>query len=234
MFKRKLRLTAVFLFGRRLRLTPPKELKRRNEERQRKEGTVPLHDTIPGLDDILKLRRKPAKTETREARVIRNRAFTFLVEHVFGCVAGRKREWDALKSCTKVSDTNLTRSDEAFAVLLLENMWDQYVVPNGEDGKNPTQPKKGRYTSAGSNRRHGGWSKEGIERFNDLAKLVARNRLEDWADTVEGEVMKDLRSRLDQTDGTERKKRKRKETSSDNAAPVRPVYEKDLDSCCDP
>ncbi len=75
-------------------------------------------------------------------------------------------------------------------MLLLENMWDQYVVPNGKDGgKNPTQPKKGWYTSAGLNRRHSGWSKEGIERFNDLAKLVAQNHLEDWVDTVEGEVI---------------------------------------------
>jgi len=72
-------------------------------------------------------------------------------------------------------------SDEAFALLLLENYWESWSTKNVEEYKtevtfdeSTNQKKKrkatwGKYTSgAWGSKRFGGWSKDGLLRFNQL------------------------------------------------------------------
>ena len=90
-----------------------------------------------------------------------------------------------MKTATKDSEL-LCSSSEAFALLLLENHWerwiDLYIISKGEifqrgksvlgDYETDIPPK---YTRGGSKTVRGigkGWTKEGIERFNELYLMV--------------------------------------------------------------
>lgn len=94
-----------------------------------------------------------------------------------------------------------TISDEAFTLLLLENHWDEWSNKNVEDYKkeapydaknNKTvkrKPTKGKYTSEGIGAKlYGGWSNEGLLRFNALYDLVTENR-KTYGDKVEKELL---------------------------------------------
>ena len=94
-----------------------------------------------------------------------------------------------MKTATKDSEL-LCSSSEAFALLLLENHWerwiDLYIISKGEifqrgksvlgDYETDIPPK---YTRGGSKTVRGigkGWTKEGIERFNELYLTVKNDR----------------------------------------------------------
>ena len=94
-----------------------------------------------------------------------------------------------MKTATKDSEL-LCSSSEAFALLLLENHWerwiDLYIISKGEifqrgksvlgDYETDIPPK---YTRGGSKTVRGigkGWTKEGIERFNELYLMVKNDR----------------------------------------------------------
>lgn len=103
---------------------------------------------VPSLERILKLR------EDEDA-------FEFLVNHIFGCVYGR-RAWNVLKTNREASK-ELSISDEAFAIVVLENNWNVLTE---------TDPKKAKlkYTV------EDGWSRAGVARFNKLYELVMADR----------------------------------------------------------
>ena len=109
------------------------------------------------------------------------------------CVV-KKSVFDHQVSVAKNDSTLCTVSDEAFALLLLENSWkrwvDIYRLQKGE-----VTPKRGqkrrefesdvptKYTKGGiiydktvKNNDPKGWSAEGIERFNELYDMVKKDR----------------------------------------------------------
>jgi len=100
-----------------------------------------------------------------------------------------------------------TVSDEAFVLLVLENIWDDMMKVSIDDYYRPKKRKKhhdnenddstsattnrdtnqvrnpvitGQWTSAWrGSRRYGGWSPEGLNRFNQLVKMVTQDRVSD-------------------------------------------------------
>ena len=82
-----------------------------------------------------------------------------------------------------------TNSDEAFALLVLENGWDEWIKIDAHEhffskrGLNEEKTRKvvggGRYTAeAKGSIRFGGWKEEGVLRFNELCKIVKKDQAE--------------------------------------------------------
>jgi hypothetical protein len=107
---------------------------------------------------------------------------TFLF-HCVVAIAGVDRTIPILENWNETSKINeiVTPSDEAFALTLLVNYWDQFLanwdksVPARfrdrklEKGTSPT----------GKRKMQGGWSAEGMALFNELYNLVKKNRAEE-------------------------------------------------------
>ena len=106
---------------------------------------------------------------------------------------GRKTFWKDIVTSVKADQDVTTVSNEAFALLVLENNWERWIdLFNNSRCQNPPvkgrkrislSDKKPKYTRGGilyssnSNRDDGkGWSNEGIERFNELFDLVRKDR----------------------------------------------------------
>jgi len=85
-----------------------------------------------------------------------------------------------------------TESDEAFAMLLLENNakdYKQMVVLKRKLTRKEAMPK---YTKdSNMTEKFKGWSKKGIKRYNDLIKVVKRNRLTTHSKNMEVELKGD-------------------------------------------
>jgi len=125
------------------------------------------------------------------------------------------------KNCAKLPISEMaTISDEAFTLLLLENYWEGWSTKNLDEYKSEVtidettnQKKKrkatwGKFTSgAWGSRRFGGWSKEGLIRFNQLYSQVEEDRKKDNA----AEVEEQYRLRC-----VNSKSKKRKRASHDN------------------
>ena len=124
-----------------------------------------------GMDDFLSLRENP--------EVMRYFCDNFLLQ-----VVG-KVQWRDGVTKFKVRDL-ATATDEAFALLVLENIWDVWTelpveklkkAPIGDDGKRVVRP--GKYTNKWqSAKRFEGWEAEGLERMNELVEMVRENRNE--------------------------------------------------------
>ena len=91
-----------------------------------------------------------------------------------------------------LSDMKITPSDEAFALLCCKNMWDKW---NADNNATMSHHDRGKYTSSGTNRKYGGWSKQGLQQFNELFWEAIINRSKKWAPTVEGTVMDKFRKK---------------------------------------
>lgn len=186
-----------------------------------------MHMHEPDFEAMLLLRVKPAKKETRAQQDKRLHALIFCIEYLFPKVVGSKN-WRQ-KMCTMpLSLTGLTASDEAFAITCYDNMKEIWQAPqpatpaarvNG--GSTPLKTySRGKYTSQGSNRKYGGWSKRGIEFYNERFDYVVKTRAKKWAQGVETEAMEALRERyykhasLD--DIRKSKTRKRKKLGDDD------------------
>lgn len=129
------------------------------------------------------------------------------------CVVGRGLYKKRLSSRPRHEARLFTASDEAFLLLVLENAWDRWVdiyetdAP-GRQGEGWGSSKKARrwqhlsdektlYTSGGirysetvSIRKTNGWTPEGIDRYNELFRIVKRDRekrpglFRSWVDSV--------------------------------------------------
>jgi hypothetical protein len=137
-------------------------------------------EAMPALDELLKLRQEPLWDQDDKGRIVNNDGFIFLVSFMFGSLIG-KRQWNKDKFTERVSQ-EMTTSDEAFVLLVLENNWD---ILNDVD--NAEAKFTGRTIT--TNRRNDGWSNEGISRYNDLVKFVKKNRKREYSRNVEVGVM---------------------------------------------
>ena len=86
------------------------------------------------------------------------------------------------KSCNLVLSKYATVSDEAFALLSLENNFDTWI-DMGLTGNSKTSKVPRKYTNGGNSlgkvatsQHNKGWSNEGLHRFNELFGLVEMNR----------------------------------------------------------
>jgi hypothetical protein len=135
---------------------------------------------MPTLGELGMLREEPEWDPQDDGRMVNNKGFVFLVEFMYGCLIG-KRSWKKGKYVRKASD-QMTVSDEAFVLLVLDNYWD---ILNGEESADPKYTGKHSTT----NRRNDGWSNEGITVYNHLQVFVKKNRSEVFALEVEEGVM---------------------------------------------
>jgi len=125
-----------------------------------------------------------------------NDAYYKFFDEMLSQVVGRtvwKRD-TVLKPVRKIA----TCSDEAFAILLIENSFDAWmkqaeekITPNGHIGINPIdqgnyQSGKTKYTANGAGtKKDKGWSEEGLIRYNELCEMVWMNRQEDHSKEFE-------------------------------------------------
>ncbi len=125
--------------------------------------------SFPTLEDFLSLRTKP--------EIMKIFAGTFL-SCVVGRVAFRR------KSANVELQEFVTKTDEAFALLCIENIYDRFVkidintwyAPH-QEGKRKRNCKSGKYTEdAHKAHRYGGWNQKGMSRFNELCKIVELDR----------------------------------------------------------
>ena len=154
--------------------------------------------------------------------------------HFIKCITKKTRYEERLKAFKAGSGGDIcTVSDEAFALLLLENSWDRWwdlyhkdpatLLPrrggggrHQEDGNPVVSNVMTKYTTGGykyenageGSRNKKGWSKEGVLRYNQLYDLVETDRAANQAN-----FMAFLRYHL-ATDGT-------------NKGPKKPVPPKD-------
>ena len=151
----------------------------------------------------------------------RPEAYLVFYKHFIKCVT-KKTVYESNIQRAKTYDDVCSVSDEALALLLLENSWDRWMDLHQQDpnallpkrgrqqqgltSKIPTKYTKGGYkyendedTSTTGNRK--GWSREGITRYNELFELVAADRaahpdfLRLFLDDVRGEHKKTIDKR---------------------------------------
>jgi hypothetical protein len=126
-------------------------------------------DKLPAAADLMKLRQD------------KHGAYTFFAEHIINCVSGKKN-WKQKQFETSMREGS-TATDEAFAILLLENGRDKWeAMARSENGKSTEPTKYTRTKKEGGTRKYEGWSDEGLERFNELLGLVQSDRRHhaDW------------------------------------------------------
>lgn len=95
------------------------------------------------------------------------KGYFYFFDNFLECVSG-KRGWGKVKAVHLVSDY-CSISDEAFTLLALENNWRRW--------SSKEKRGKGVYTaSMQGNKMFEGWSEEGLQRYNELYRLVKENR----------------------------------------------------------
>lgn len=148
-------------------------------------------ETVIPLEDFLE------KRKNTDAMIYFCNAF-------LSCVVGKKL-WNSSVSTMPMSRI-ASPSDEAFGYLIVENLYDAWKLQKekennpdyaerktggglGEDGRR--QPILGKYTKSKYKRagKFGGWSREGLERFNELYLEVQEDR-KDNGDLFEREFGK--------------------------------------------
>jgi hypothetical protein len=100
----------------------------------------------------------------------------------------------------------MTTSSEAFAVLCLENYYDniQDIASNEATIRKPLWTNKG----LGA-KRNQGWSREGLKKFAEYCKAVEKNRSNINLVKIDTKYWKDRQARIDKN---EERKRKREDT----------------------
>ena len=165
-----------------------------NAELLRQNQEVPIHLDLPRLCDILKMRQKPVGDKFDQEEI--QQAFTFLVEHLLGHVIG-KSDWDTTKCFHPVSD-KVTISDEAYTLLLCENVYEKWMQMKPPQAGQKLTVVKGKYTdpeNGATNEKFKGWTADGIQRYNQLYQDVQRNRNQQWAEEVETTALQDFQGR---------------------------------------
>ena len=119
------------------------------------------------LEDIMCLRKN------------QNDGYFFFYDCILRCVVA-KMKWKHLVRRNLPIDTLITVSDEAFALLVLENGWEKWTELHKDKttDKKARKKKKSLYTNdvREGNSSFDGWKPEGLDRFNMLVYKVIRDR----------------------------------------------------------
>eukprot|EP00978_Attheya_sp_CCMP212_P010043 scaffold24040_cov56-Attheya_sp.AAC.2 len=142
------------------------------------------------LEELLQLREELLWDQNDGRRIINNKGLLFMVDFMYGSIIG-KRQWKKDKFIVLLS-SDMTTSDEAFVILVLENNWD---ILNAVAEAEP------KYTSRNqtSNRRNDGWTNKGIIRYIELQENVNKNKKEEYCHSVEEGIMNLLYEHKDVT-----------------------------------
>lgn len=136
-------------------------------------------------------------------------AFLWFAGELLECVSG-KRAWGARKkykatiSEAKSNETGesiVTISDEAFALLMYENYMDKWIERYHDEKRGEPGKKRiaGRYTKSSIGYcEYGGWSEDGVLRFNELCKMVQEDRASRNAREAEEQLLASLRRQAGQ------------------------------------
>jgi len=131
--------------------------------------------------------------EIREDRKEEFEMFAFLVDRVLTSVNAEINNYKGnTRKVTRLSSV-FTASDEAFALLLVDNYWERWVgLKKDPGGKYPA-----RYTSSKNGRNSCGYTDEGVTKYNNLLKMVKEKRKEDRTGKyVEQRLMEHWRGKL--------------------------------------
>eukprot|EP00978_Attheya_sp_CCMP212_P011721 scaffold29077_cov58-Attheya_sp.AAC.1 len=106
-----------------------------------------------------------------------NNAYNAFCDYILPAVCGQKSNEVKFNEHYISKVATPTLSDEAFALLSLENAWDRWIfqVDNPESDNIPAT----RYSHEGSQSRaliYSGWRQIGTERFQDLQNSVKQDR----------------------------------------------------------
>lgn len=129
----------------------------------------------------------PTLGDLRELRKDKNNAYTWFLSN-FGAILCGRKTWKDYFSIKEVS-AFMTPSDEALGLLIMHNSYHYWTGQHEDIVQRIWVPKKGkkycqanpsnrpRYThDKTQKRRLGGWSKEGIQLYNQLLKEVVEDR----------------------------------------------------------
>ena len=126
-------------------------------------------------------------------------AFLWFSGKILECVYG-KRAWEKRKYQTTMSEATekgtgeliVTASDEAFAFLLNENYIEKWIQRYHKEFAGVEKQKRitGEYIGCYE---YGGWSEDGVIRFNELCNIVKDDRNSRYAKEVEEEILASLR-----------------------------------------
>ena len=136
-------------------------------------------------------------------------AYCFFCEYLLKCVSGKKGFQQKAVTC-KISEF-VGVSDEAFALLLLENAWDRMEddAANGDRKRRKSNvPTKYTMNEATinqrtNNRKFAGWSKAGRLRYNVLCQQVENDRDSIEGITFEEKFMEYMRTKKGTSEFTE-------------------------------
>jgi superfamily I DNA/RNA helicase len=158
------------------------------------------NDKMPKLEEVLKM----GQGETD--------AYTVFCDNILSQVVGRN-VWKRDSPKTDVSEL-ATVSDEAFAILLLENsydLWSQMArQKEAEKAKKEftEQAKIAKYTLNGAGiKKNKGWRKEGLERFNQIVKDVLKDRETGGREGFEEEYREGKKQMEEEKNGKKKKKK---------------------------
>jgi hypothetical protein len=175
------------------------------------------------FEEFCKLRRAATERERR--------AFFWFFDSFLECVCGA-RAWRNAKKTMLVSESRdehdgviVTKSDEAFALLLIDNYLEKWKMTlggeeqsadaeavnntnmmeeaedNGRQGKKTTAKLPGKYTEKKSGHcKYGGWSRAGMARFNQLYSLVNDDRASVQSEQMERELLAFCRTQAGMSD----------------------------------
>ena len=160
-------------------------------------GSEEERKDLPSVPNMLNLRKGSNNTV--------NESFVYFVEKFLKYVVGVQSFNRGWKKNTKLS-VLASPSDEALSLLLIENSEQRWLQEfdkiSREEAVNENELQKAKYTSAGHNKskkgitkKYGGWSNEGIERFNKLLEMVRTDREVNgaWFDQILQQRLKDSR-----------------------------------------
>ena len=123
-------------------------------------------------------------------RLERNYIYYDFIHYFVSAVIGKMDYKKRL--CSFLLSSYATVSDEAFAILSLENNYDTWM-DMGLTGNTKTSNVPRKYTNGGKSKgtaatsqHNKGWSNEGLCRFNDLFDLVEKNRATHFAKHANG------------------------------------------------
>ena len=93
-----------------------------------------------------------------------------------------KKKFDKKKQCIQIFSDICTVSDEAFGRLTIERCWDTWLTEcqNMNNINSTNMQKKVKHQSVftmnKTNKRFGGWSSEGMKRYDEIAEVVKSDR----------------------------------------------------------
>lgn len=157
---------------------------------------------IVSTDDVLGVRDFTADFYTlKEVSAMRNFAttrekcaFFWFFENFIDCVTGKLNNRDS-KYLGTITAGNITTSDEAFALLLFENYVEKWHAQHRHNCTKTEMTAKmprmhGKYTSKKVGQAEfGGWSREGVRKFNINCMQIMADRLSDKGQAAEQELL---------------------------------------------